>query len=67
MVDNGVAFRPNILNNEEECLVYGADNMSQFTWPVGNISSKCDRALACAKDDDVVVLKYDYRSCPPRT
>ncbi len=31
MTEKNVTFRQNILNNDEECLVYGTDNLAQFT------------------------------------
>ena len=41
---------------EKELLVYGADNFAQFPRRDGSVSSKCDRALAAASRDDLVVL-----------
>ncbi len=53
-----MTFRESMLDSADECLVHGADNLSQFTQAVGHISSKSDRALACATEDDVVVLNH---------
>jgi len=50
-------FRQSILENDDECLVFGADNLSQFTRPAGHIAAKCERALACATQTDIVLLK----------
>jgi hypothetical protein len=60
-----------ISDNDNELVVYGADNFSQFPQRNGSVSSKCDRALAAACADDLVVLRttldhdyYDWlRSC----
>lgn len=49
-------FRQSILDNEDECLVFGADNLSQFTQPTDRITAKCERALACATPKDIVLL-----------
>lgn len=59
---NDATFRSCILESGQECLVYGADNLAQFTRPAGTVFSKCDRALACATQADVVIL--DHRPDP---
>jgi len=47
-------------------LIFGADNFSQFPRRDPSVSSKCGRALAIAKRDDIVVLRgnlsHDYQS-----
>ncbi|MBI9090252.1 MAG: hypothetical protein JEZ12_13630 [Desulfobacterium sp.] len=50
-------FRECISDDDNECLVYGTDNLSQFTLANGLIASKCDRALPAARSNDVVVLR----------
>ncbi len=57
MLDHPQTFRECISNNPTECLVYGADNLSQFTRPNGPVRSKCDRALPAAGPEDIVVLR----------
>jgi hypothetical protein len=53
-----------ISDNDNELVIYGADNFSQFPRRNGSVSSKCDRALAAACSDDLVVLRttldHDY-------
>ncbi|MCP4120070.1 MAG: hypothetical protein GY737_32670 [Desulfobacteraceae bacterium] len=56
-MDNPRTFRECISNSDTECLVYGADNLSQFTRSNGHIRSKCDRALPAARPEDIVVLR----------
>ncbi|MCG8635321.1 MAG: hypothetical protein MI863_15930 [Desulfobacterales bacterium] len=58
MQDIRIGFRESILGNDKECLVHCADNLAQFTRAVGHISSKSDRSLACAAEDDIVVLDH---------
>ncbi|WP_020588354.1 hypothetical protein [Desulfobacter curvatus] len=57
MTEKKETFRQSIVNDEDECLVFGADNLSQFTQPAGCIADKCERALACATQKDIVLLK----------
>lgn len=59
MLNTLKSFRECISENNEECLVYGTDNLSQFTLANGQIASKCDRALAAAQSNDIVVLRGD--------
>ncbi len=64
-------LRKCISDDDSELVIYGADNFSQFPRRNGSVSSKCDRALAAACSDDLVVLRttldhdyYDWlRSC----
>ncbi len=66
MMEHPQTFRDCISNSDNECLVYGADNLSQFTRSNGHIHSKCDRALPAARSEDIVVLRgkldRDYQS-----
>ncbi len=50
-------FRRCISNNDNELVIYGADNFSQFPRRDASVSSKCDRTLPAARRDDVVVLR----------
>ncbi len=60
-----------ISNNHNELIIYGADNFSQYPLRTSSVHSKCDRALAAARSEDLVVLRttldHDYyhwlRSC----
>jgi hypothetical protein len=64
-------LRTCISENKNELVIYGADNFSQFPRRNSSIHSKCDRALAAAGSDDLVLLRTtldrDYynwlRSC----
>jgi hypothetical protein len=64
-------LRKCISDNNNELVIYGADSFSQFPRRNGSVHSKCDRALAAACPDDLVVLRttvdLDYnqwlRSC----
>lgn len=56
MIDSSSIFRECISDNDNETLIYGADNLAQFTLAHGNIPSKCDRALPAARSHDIVVL-----------
>ena len=64
-------LRTCISENKNELVIYGADNFSQFPRRNASIRSKCDRALAAAGFDDLVLLRttvdrdyYDWlRSC----
>ena len=64
-------LRKCISDDDHELVIFGADNFSQFPRRNGSVNSKCDRALAAACSDDLVVLRttldhdyYDWlRSC----
>ena len=64
-------LRKCISDNDNELVIYGADSFSQFPRRDGSVHSKCDRALAAASSNDLVVLRtsldhdyYDWlRSC----
>jgi hypothetical protein len=51
------SLRNLISNKETEVIVYGADNFSQYPTRHTAVSSKCDRALAAACSDDIVILR----------
>jgi hypothetical protein len=50
-------LRKCISSSADELIIYGADNFAQFPRRVTSIRSKCDRALAAACQDDLVVLR----------
>ncbi len=50
-------LRKCISDNANELVIYGADSFSQFPRRNGSVSSKCDRALAAAGPEDLVVLR----------
>ncbi len=50
-------IRTTISDNKDELVVYAADNFSQFPRRDAAVTSKCDRALASARADDLVVLR----------
>jgi hypothetical protein len=50
-------FRQCIQKDDNELLIFGTDNFAQFPRRDASISSKCDRALAIACKDDLVVLR----------
>ena len=50
-------LRTCISDNENELVIYAADNFSQFPRRNASVSSKCDRALAAASSDDLVLLR----------
>ena len=50
-------FRECISSNDKELIIYGADTFSQFPRRDASLSSKCDRALPVACQDDLVVLR----------
>ena len=50
-------IRATISDNKDELVVYAADNFSQFPRRDAAVTSKCDRALASARADDLVVLR----------
>ena len=51
------SFRQCIQKDDNELLIFGTDNFSQFPRRDASISSKCDRALAIACKNDLVVLR----------
>jgi hypothetical protein len=51
------SIRTAISDNKDELLVYAADNFSQFPRRDATAISKCDRALASARAEDLVVLR----------
>jgi hypothetical protein len=51
------SIRTTISDNKDELVVYAADNFSQFPRRDASVTSKCDRALASAHADDLVVLR----------
>lgn len=65
------SLRKCISDNDNELVIYGADSFSQFPRRDASVHSKCDRALAAASSNDLVVLRtaldhdyYDWlRSC----
>ena len=64
-------LRKCISDDDNELVIFGADNFSQFPRRNGSVNLKCDRALAAACLDDLVLLHttldhdyYDWlRSC----
>lgn len=70
MIDNQ-PLRKCISDNDNELVIYGADIFSQFPQRNNLVSLKCDRALAAASPDDLVLIRttadhdyYDWlRSC----
>ncbi len=50
-------LRQHISNNADELVIFGADNFAQFPRRDCSIQSKCERALAGASENDVVVLR----------
>lgn len=50
-------LRQCIQHDKNELLIFGADNFAQFPRRDASVSSKCDRALAIACNDDLVVLR----------
>jgi hypothetical protein len=51
------SIRTTISDNKDELVIYAADNFSQFPRRDATATSKCDRALASALSDDLVVLR----------
>lgn len=51
------SIRTTISNNKDELVVYSADNFAQFPRRDATAASKCDRALASARADDLVILR----------
>lgn len=52
-------LRECISNSDDELIIFGADNFSQFPRRDGSIRSSCDRALPGASGADLVVLRGD--------
>jgi hypothetical protein len=51
------SLRKCLSSNDEELIIYGADNFAQFPRRDTSITSKCDRALPAARQNDLVVLR----------
>ena len=51
------SIRTTISDNKDELVVYAADNFAQFPRRDATAASKCDRALASARADDLVILR----------
>ena len=51
------SIRTTISDNKDELVIYAADNFAQFPRRDATATSKCDRALASALSDDLVVLR----------
>ena len=60
-------LRKCISSNDNELIIYGIDNFSQFPRRNASVSSKCDRELSVACRDDLVVLRgeldIEYHNC----
>ena len=54
---NYKAFRECISDNDNELIIYAADNFPQFPRRDSSVISKCDRTLAAAHPDDLIVLR----------
>jgi len=52
-------LRECISNSDDELVIFGADNFSQFPHRDASIRSSCDRALPSASKSDLVVLRGD--------
>jgi len=50
-------LRQCISNNDDEIIIYGADNFSQFPRRNASVRSKSERTLPAARRDDLVVLR----------
>lgn len=50
-------LRKCISDDDNELVIYGADSFSQFPRRDGSVHSKCDRALAAAGENDLVILR----------
>ncbi len=63
---NCKTFRECISNDDNELIIYAADNFSQFPRRTSSVTSKCDRALPAATSNDLVVLRgtldYEYHN-----
>jgi hypothetical protein len=51
------SFRKCISDNDNELIIYAADNFPQFPRRTSSVTSKCDRALPAATSNDLVVLR----------
>ena len=51
------SIRTTISDNKDELVIYAADNFAQFPRRDALAASKCDRALAFARAEDLVVLR----------
>ena len=51
------SFRACISDNDEEIVIYAADNFPQFPQRDASVASKCDRTLAAANSNDLVILR----------
>ena len=51
------SLRQLISSDDAEVVVYAADNFSQYPTRHAGVSSKCDRALAPAHNNDLVILR----------
>jgi len=54
---NYKAFRECISDDNNELIIYAADNFQQFPQRDSSVTSKCDRALPAAISNDLVVLR----------
>ena len=54
---NKKSFRECISENNNELVIFAADNYAQFPQRESSIASKCDRTLAAAGINDLVVLR----------
>lgn len=63
---NSKTFRECISENENDLIIYSADNFAQFPRRNSSVSSKSDRPLAAASSNDLVVLRstldYEYHN-----
>jgi len=51
------SLRKSISNNDNELIIYGADNFSQFSRRDASVNSKCDITLPVARGYELVVLR----------
>lgn len=63
---NYKTFRECISNDDNELIIYAADNFSQFPRRTSSVTSKSDRALPAATSNDLVVIRgtldYEYHN-----
>ena len=63
---NSKTFRECISENENDLIIYSADNFAQYPQRNSSVSSKSDRPLAAATSNDLVVLRstldYEYHN-----
>ena len=66
-IHKDLPLRKCISSTDKELIIYGTDNFSQFPLRNASVSSKCDRALPVACQDDLVVLRgeldIEYHNC----